>query len=44
MRFIALEHIPHRESERIQVVLDAQQLQRVLPVAVGKFILQFSQA
>jgi hypothetical protein len=42
--YVSIEHIAHREAEGIQVILDAQQLERVLPVAVGKFTLQFSQA
>ena len=41
---LGVEHVAHREPERVQIVLDAQQLQRVLAVAVGEAGLQLPQA
>src|SRR5450432_2162219 len=39
-----VEHVAHRDADRIQFVLNAQQLQRVFAVAVNQIALQFAQA
>ena len=39
-----VQHVAHRERELIQIVLDAQQLQRVAAVPIGEIGLQTSQA
>jgi len=40
IRFVRVEHIAHGQGERMEIVLDAQQLQRVLTVAVDGMSLQ----
>ena len=41
---VGVEHVAHREPERVQVVLNPEQLQRVLAVPVGQARLQLAQA
>ena len=41
---VGIEHVAHRQRELIQIVLDAQQLQRVAAVAIGQLGLQTPQA
>jgi hypothetical protein len=41
---IVVQHVAHRQGQRVQIVLDAKQLQRVFPVAVHQIVLQFAQA
>ena len=42
--FFVIQHVAHGQAKRIQVVLDAQQLQGVFAVAVHQIVLQFAQA
>ena len=44
IRLVAVEHVAHRQAELVQVVLDAEQLERVLPAAVDQIRLQHAQA
>lgn len=44
VRLARIEHVAHGQSERVQVVLHAKQLQGILPAAVGKIALQLPQA
>ena len=44
IRLVAVEHVAHRQAERVEIVLDAQQLERVLAVAIGEVRLQRAQA
>jgi hypothetical protein len=37
---IVVQHVAHGERQRIQIVLDAQQLERPLAIAVGEIGLQ----
>jgi len=39
---LGVEHVPHGETERVEIVLNPQQLQRVLPVAIGERDLELS--
>ena len=44
IRLIAVEHVAHRQAERVEIVLDAEQLERVRAVAIGEVGLQLAQA
>ncbi len=44
IRLAGVEHVVHAQAQRVKVVLDAQQLQGVSPVAVDDVALQLSQA
>ena len=37
--FVARDHIPHRQCESVQVVLNPQQLERIAPIAIHEFSL-----
>ncbi len=41
---IVIQHVAHRQRQRVQIVLDAKQLERIFPVAVHQIVLQFAQA
>jgi len=41
---LGIQHVAHGEAERVEVVLDAQQLQRIAAVAVGQLGLQRAEA
>lgn len=41
---IVVEHVAHAERERIKVILDSQELQRILAIAIGDIVLEFAQA
>src|SRR6266705_612636 len=41
---VVIEHVAHRKSERVQVILDAQELQRVLAAEIGQIILQIAKS
>ncbi len=43
IRLGCIEHVAHRERELIEIVLDAEQLQRVAAIAIGELGLQPSQ-
>ena len=42
--FVIVEHVAHGEAERVQIILNAQQLQRVFSIAIDEIILQFAKA
>ena len=44
IRFAGIEHIAHRQPGGVQVVLHAEQLQRIAPVTVHHLALQLAQA
>src|SRR5208283_3854460 len=44
IRLAGVEHVVHAQTQRVKVVLDAQQLQRVSSVAVDDVALQLPQA
>ena len=44
VRLVAVEHVAHRQAELVQVVLHAEQLERVLAAAVDQLRLQHPQA
>ena len=41
---VVVEHIAHGQCQRVQIVLDTQQLQGIFSVAIHQIILQFAQA
>ena len=41
---IVVQHVAHRQPELIQVVLDAQQLQRIPAVSIDQLALEHAQA
>ena len=43
IRLAAVEHVAHREANLVQVVLNAQQLQRVASIAIGEVGLEAAQ-
>src|SRR5579864_9086663 len=43
VRLAGVQHVAHRQPDRVQIVLYTQQLQRVSPVPVDHFTLQFAQ-
>ena len=40
---IIADHVPHGDSEQVQIILNAQQLQRVLAITVDQFRLKSAQ-
>jgi hypothetical protein len=44
IRLTAIEHVAHRETDLVQVVLDSEQLKRIAAVAIGEVRLQTAQA
>ena len=40
----AVEHVPHRQRQLVQVVLNAEQLQRLAPIAIRQLGLHASQS
>ncbi len=44
IRLRGVQHVAHAQGDGIKVVLDAQQLQRVFPVAIHHLTLKLSQA
>lgn len=42
--FIAADHVAHGHSKQIEIILDAEQLQRVLAIPVDQFRLQLAEA
>ena len=44
VRLAGIEHVAHGQADGVQIVLDAQQLQRVFAVAVDHFALQLADA
>src|SRR5262249_34508288 len=40
VRFVVIQHVTHRQRQRIEVILDAEELKRVLPITVGEIALQ----
>jgi hypothetical protein len=43
IRFVIVNHIAHGDREQVQIVLDAQQLEGILAVAVNQFGLKLAQ-
>ena len=44
VRFVIVKHVAHRQRQQVQIVLNAEQLQRIFPVAIDQIVLQFAQA
>ena len=41
---VVVQHVPHREPEQMQIVLNAQQLERILAVPIDQVALKHTQA
>ena len=41
---VVVQHVAHREPEQMQIVLNAQQLEGVLAVAIDQFALEHTEA
>ncbi len=44
IRVVVVQHVPHRQPELVQIVLDAQQLQGILAVPIDQIALEHAQA